>query len=498
MRKLTFILSILSVLAVSLRTTALPPQWFEVEYHAYVEVFDLDNNPVSGVPVKLTVDAVIGDEERYSVIRTCTGYTNSNGYVSLTCYIDYYDYPQMNCMFVDVIEPGYTHATATGVYTTTSRTIYPDIWIMPLSADQDIDGIPDVWEAGIAEMFKPVLHRHSLDQCGGLTNFENLLLNNKFVLDVVDHTNQYVLYSQRVGGSLDALHKMNDWSWDTYGAGTQTINENYLLDLDDDQQDLYAPIGQRPVYYHVYREGSTYYLQYWYFFAMNDLGRTWHEGDWEHVSIKIDGEGAFTPDRLNNFTPVKVNFFTHNGGLTWIASTCWWSPTASNSYTGIDQGYTPDRTHLHIWIAENGHGSYNRHSLVHKGTYDALTVIPLGSHTDNADYEPSSYDLYFGYDFLVNLGEVDQGYYTTCPVSGATVNYHSYPRGSMSKHWLAYRGKVGYFYLSPSPYMPAKEAGYSHYWTYFEESAIFGNPDNAPQFGGSLSVEWVNDPGDGD
>ncbi|MCK5148702.1 Ig-like domain-containing protein [bacterium] len=404
MRKLTFILSILSVLAVSLRTTALPPQWFEVEYHAYVEVFDLNNNPVSGVPVKLTVDARIGEEEYYNIIRTSTGYTNSNGYVSLTCYIDYYDYPQLNCMFVNVQGTTYSVFQQSGTYSNSSRTIYPDIWVMTQQDDQDIDGIPDIWESQIAEKFKPVLHKHHDDLQGGLYNFEELLDNHSTLcatfIENIDHYDPYTqentlltfIHSKTWRGNPLNLHQVGvesgdntdpdfpkpypctvsfpyTWAWNSFkkmdeNASAQT---QFLLDIDNDigkTGHSGSPVGTRPVYYHVYKMNDVYYLQYWYFFTMNDISsqtqnEIWHEGDWEHVSIKINRENGV-------FKPQEVNFYIHSGGITYSASTCWWSGTQNATYTGLQRGYDEAHTHLHIWIAKNAHASYNRNAPVYQ------------------------------------------------------------------------------------------------------------------------------------
>ncbi|MCK5148615.1 hypothetical protein KAR48_17810 [bacterium] len=454
----------------------------------------MDNNPVSGVAVQLRVDAH-ESETGMSIERFADGVTNANGYVSLTCYIDYYDYPQLDCIRAYVTEPGYTHATATatGVYSTTSRTIYPDIWIMPAQSDADLDGVPDQWENDIIQKFKPILHKHSEDLSQGLANFEQLLINSKFKLKVYNDNGQE-LYNQRVGGSEECLHKWDVWHWDTYGTGSQSQGV-YSLDLDNDQRYLSAPTGSRPIYGHVYKNSDYYYVQYWYYFGMNDIREQtegflelYHESDWEHVSIRLVRNGA-------DFVPDKINYYIHGGGKSYLPSECWWSSSNSCTYSLIDQGYYESRTHLHIWLAANGHASYNRDSeVMHTRAHLGLELV--ADYTDLVDYSPASYNLYFPYDIIINLGEVTQSVSSQCPVSGYYLGSHTYPLGN-SKHWLAFRGTLGYFCHSPAPCMPAREAGLTHEWMFFSTQSTFGN-GSFDYIIADKVVQWIADTSRGD
>lgn len=166
-------------------------------------------------------------------------------------------------------------------------------------------------------------------------------------------------------------------------------------------------LKQYPYHYHVYKDGSYYYVQYWYFLGMNDIreqlpgiGDNWHEGDWEHVSIRISKQG-------NSYIPAQVNFYIHEGGRTFNAFECWWSASNSSTYNGIHQGFVDNQyTHLNIWIAANAHASYNRYSTV----YERI-VLGIDYH-DRVDYSPNGNDLYFEYDTLIKLGEVVKLTYT--------------------------------------------------------------------------------------
>ena len=201
-----------------------------------------------------------------------------------------------------------------------------------------------------------------------------------------------------------------------------------------------APVGNRPLYYHVYKSGNYYYLQYWYYFTMNDLRydgqtkkKTWHESDWEHVAIKLQKSG-------DNFTPVAVNFYIHTGGQTLSPDNCWWSSSNATTYSGIQKGYDENHTHLHIWLSKNAHASYNRYEPVYQyklnWQYSGTEVIE--DYIDNVDYSPSGYDEYFPYDFLEKLGEVDRGDLVT-------------PRGN-SKYWIAFEGRFGTYWTITIPF----------------------------------------------
>ena len=214
--------------------------------------------------------------------------------------------------------------------------------------------------------------------------------------------------------------------------------------------------------------------EYWYYLAMNDLrdqvSSTWHESDWEHISIKIS-------ENAGVFTPVKVDFYLHEGGRSFTANDCWWSSTNSLSYGSIQEGYDENHTNLNVWIAANSHASYNRYSLVYKIT-GSLFGISGKTYQDRVDYLPAGFDLYFGYDNLVKLGEVSKQANVECPESGYTYEFHSYRIGNTSKYWSAYRGRTGIFtgdpgQMPPSPFMPAKGDG--HEWLSFTENGYFGN-----------------------
>jgi len=378
-----------------------------------------------------------------------------------------------------------------------SYNLYPEYEVI---FDTDHDYLEDNIELEIAEKFKPVLHKHSYDLQQGLANLENYIVDGKFNLKVWTDQPQ-LAFDQQVSGDSSALHKWYIWHWDTYGKGSQSQAEQYNLNLNNSYRYSAAPTGQRPLYYHVYKnEGeSYYYVQYWYYFGMNDLREqipdTWHESDWEHVSIRLIKDG-------DTYIPDKVNFYLHDGGKTYSDSQCWWSSTNSLSYNGIQQGYDESHTHLHIWIAANAHASYNRYSRVYSVVGWVFGSL-YRTYKDRLDYEPSNYDLYFNYDTLIKLGEISKQATIKCPDSGYTLSFHCYPTGPGSKHWLAYRGRMGDYdgdpgAAPPPPFMPAKEVGLSHEWRSFTVGNSFGNNGDVNYIVIIVDLCWIIDNGVGD
>ena len=137
------------------------------------------------------------------------------------------------------------------------------------------------------------------------------------------------------------------------------------------------------------------------------------------------------------------------------------------------QGYSSSRTHLHIWIAANSHASYNRNENVYR--IEVNVFGPVAYYHDRLDYNPTGNNLYFQYDELKKLGEVTQNTNIKCPDSNYTYEWHCYPLGSGSTHWLAYVGKLGDYYLTGSPYMPSIDPGdSSHEWLDFTNASSFG------------------------
>lgn len=456
-------------------------------FNAYTIVYrgTMYGQPQAGVDLHMTVltyEYVWPDEYNYTY-HNVYGTTDANGYCYLYVDVPNADYDYLSYMRVDVVDPDFVMTQEQGNYSDYYANLNPRFVVI---LDRDRDGIDDDTELQIAEKFKPVLHKHSYDLQQNLENFENLLTGGFFSLIVYNDLGQ-LLYTQQISGGPTALHQWDYWYWDTYGHGSYSQG-NYNLDLNDSKRYQGAVVGQRPLYYHVYKDASFYYVQYWYYFGMDDkreqlngIHSTWHESDWEHVSLRLVQNPA------NAFDPDAINFYIHDGGWTTQASDGWWSSSNNPTYNGIQQGYSTSRTHLHVWIAANGHASYNRYQAVYKRSAVGVT------YQDRIDYEPAGFDLYFAYDQLISMGEVIKQSSVQCPDSHYWLGYHVYPSANGSRPWLAYVGRTGdfddpIFVGSPSPTMPANES-ISHEWSVFTAGfSGFGN-------GGA---QWVNDDNTGD
>ncbi len=375
-----------------------------------------------------------------------------------------------------------------GIYT-----IYPQYQIEN-EADLDEDLIPDSIEEDIAEQFKPVLIESDdvthpeLQQ--GLSNFEYIINNysNLKVTTVTGQTNTYY--------GVTNAHRWGGANWDSNGWTTTNPPGPtfYWLDLTLPDAHYGGPPGSTPLYYHVYRSGNYYYVQYWYWFNMNDIrlqtnNNTWHEGDWEHISIRLTRNTS-----TNVFTPDKINLYQHEGGHTKTASVHGkWVTNAENpNFLDTNNGYTTTYEHPLIVIASNAHASYFHGDLVYRVVIDAFGIIVFDDYKDEVDYILDENTEYFNYDYLEKLGE-------TGDESPYSIHGYSYPTHAIlppgnSKEWLGFRGRCGQGWNNAvtgtgAPHVPS-HGGISHEWKAFTENSShngFGNSN-----GTFHTITWVN------
>ncbi|MCG8604635.1 hypothetical protein MJD09_06485, partial [bacterium] len=368
-------------------------------FSAYVQVYDENGDPLAGVNFRLDVETFMecpcpfGEGEEpppggsQSYYGSDTGTSDSNGYLFLSVSALPGDLVLMRVYRLSV---QYSTISSENTSTTTATTLYPVFHLGPPIVDNDGDSVDDGLELQLAEKFKPVLHKHSWEKQQGLSNMD-WLLTGKATLKAYNIAGSEV-YNSTIADPSQIHVYQGSADRDSFGSGD--LWTFWKFNIHDAYRYQGAPIGQRPVYYHVYKEDDYYYVQYWFFFNMNDLqdqtvNGTWHEGDFEHVSIKVNSA----------LDPVAVNFYRHEGGRTFSPSECWWSSSDNPTYSGIAQGYTSSRTHLHIWIAANAHATYNRYSRVWRVSAAAAMVdfcLSLDDeyYTDNVDFDPSGYDLY--------------------------------------------------------------------------------------------------------
>jgi hypothetical protein len=494
--KILVSMSILLTIMVAHPAIAEPPAQTCRNFYGYVTVTDPTGSPVQGVQVKMF--AILGTGIDYDS-GTVYGTTNSSGQVTLYQRLCPDGNPITELyMTVSIGNEDFTVLSSSSTSTTLYTVLYPEFEVDHIT---DGDILDDFFELQLAEKFKPILHTHSWEKQEGLSSAE-------WILSWKSNLKAYNILGQKVYDSVLSspadIHDWSDGTWDSFGAGQSW--RFWQLDIHNTYRYQESPVGQRPLYYHVYKEGNYYYLQYWIFLGMNDIidqtfNDSWHEGDFEHVSLKIN----------SSLVPVAVNFYRHEGGRTISPSECWWSSSNNQTYSGVTQGYASSRTHLHIWIAANAHGAYNRYERVYNiiadGPLDICSGLDPENYVDNVDYEPSGHDLYFTYDFLKKMGE----YEYSAQAHGYTYIGGHYEPAEQSLAWLTFIGRFGEFWYqgcgvpfplgtgSDSPLSPAF-GGYSHEWTSFTEDynqAGFGNPSSDGIFA-DVTISWINDSSSGD
>jgi len=333
--------------------------------------------------------------------------------------------------------------------------------------DNDEDGVHDGFEWALAEYFKPILHKHALDNVADLADVDDTFISNcemstftqSLILDDIQMGNLYFMDEYNPTSTYDYNH---NYSWTV--ANELPLVTSTVGVVDDDRiayshnylnfSDHYlgSPEGQRPLYFHVRtaddnNNNTYYYIQYWYFLRNNDLSGetvndTYHQGDWEHVEIKITYSGNPELDILTteDINIIVVNFYQHYGLQTRQPGSCWWSPTPDCSIPhNIQQGFHhEDAHHLNVYIAKNGHTSYNRNEDVHSND-------PYGHGRFEETKDKPDYGLwnpfFWKYDFLEKMGEVD----TLENVSIDDIDYEwiVLPKGSDSKPFLCFKGYFG-------------------------------------------------------
>ena len=275
---------------------------------------------------------------------------------------------------------------------------------------------------------------------------------------------------------------------------------SWILDIDDKQRYNGADVGSRPLYYHCYKYEEYYYLQYWYFFTMNDLSNqtlqgVWHKGDWEHISLKIENQN-------DTYVPVEINIYQHEGGYKVKPSQAWWGNTSGKyNYQTMQKGYDEDHTRLHIWIARNSHASYNRWDDQY-----VVNVTIAGQHIDryNEDVKYATLQSLFEYDILINMGEIQRSprhpdypdYDTAHDNLIWNPHYiHKPAQNSPKIDAIAFVGRIGEYWQhwtgksTISPLSPTMGEG--HEWLKFSESNRWGHSNQSWLFWDAGKITWA-------
>ena len=439
-------------------------------FECYAHVYDYyTGTNVSGATVTFHVHVYIGGELE---IYNEQGVTNGNGY----CYI-YIAAPQQSYTLEYIqatVSSTYLLAESEGTYSSSSQILYPYFYLA--TQDPDKDAVNDNVEVTIAEKFAPVLIKADDGHFNyGYYEFQEGLGNFKQSID--NYSELCILFPNDTlpeirTGYTDAHYWEDDWcSYASHFEASE--NEMFWLIFTFSNPYFGAQVGDRPLYYHVYKDGSYFYVQYWYWFNMNDLSEEsscdeWHEGDWEHISIRLNYNSS-----TKVFTPDKINLYQHHGGHTKSYTEGKWVTSADNpNFSDTHTGYTDSYSHPLIFIAANAHASYFYNDLVY------YIDVYLQYHEDRVDYDLTSGVSIFTYDDLEKLGETQVCHNYT--IHGHTYDIHAiFPLGE-SKPWLGFVGRCGTSNLSwaignTAPHVPSYGI---EYYGFSVGHNGFGNTDS--------------------
>lgn len=340
-------------------------------------------------------------------------------------------------------------------------------------------------ESDLIETFAPVLHRHRGRELQA--DLADLVrsVDDHARLQAFDVTGRRILDS-----NPPPVHVWDDHYWDSYGSGTQ--QPFFRLDFDDSVLHDGAPPGERPLYAHAFPYENGVVLQYWLWFQGNDLRQLpghigYHEGDWEHLAIYVE------LDEFGDWIAKQVNLSQHLGGQSLPSEQCWWSATNDPTYLGMTQGFDPERSHLHVWVAANSHALYNRFDPVFTVEVD-VPVLCQVIYADWTDYNRGNHPYgdheFFPYDRLENAGEFeriseDHGESYLWHWSGGPLEYLKFvgwfgeAKCVDVPDCIDFCGIDGLGYTYRPPMSPLLDADV-HLWDDFRmESGRWGNPSEA-------------------
>jgi len=163
------------------------------------------------------------------------------------------------------------------------------------SQDSDGDGIPDTVESYLAEKFAPVIHLHpdeALLPVGieyALNNSE-LLLKKDGSVQLVDHSPTPESLSRY--NSSDSRYFLDN----IHGG----IDDTGVIDHFKSLRGDLPPV----VYARVISGGnaSSKIVQYWFYYPFNNGPLNSHEGDWEMIQVRLEGEEAISASYSQHFS----------------------------------------------------------------------------------------------------------------------------------------------------------------------------------------------------
>ncbi|MCK5147436.1 hypothetical protein KAR48_11830, partial [bacterium] len=174
------------------------------------------------------------------------------------------------------------------------------IWI---GEDSDDNLICDIYELALAEKFCPKIFMHEGNLM--LPSPVEVLLDNASICWYLGSSN-LIFYNPNPTTSMQDAFLTFAPSWNShwhldFGARNSVRDASYWHSYYNSIKHNY----QTPtVYSHCFRHDGDFVIQYWFFYPYNDWGAD-HEGDWEHINVKVSSQNP------NNALPLEVVYYFH-------------------------------------------------------------------------------------------------------------------------------------------------------------------------------------------
>ena len=206
------------------------------------------------------------------------------------------------------------------------------------ATDDDRDGIPDAWEDKLAARFAPELRLPPSSK--DWTRPANVDWYLERVHMRFDHHGcpdcEIIAKGNATQDNLATQGHKGKNGFCGHGSTVyrSSRSDKFFLQPPDDAVHNGAPKSEWKAYVHVKRSTvGAYDVQYWFFYAYNDfVGSFNHEGDWEHITVTTDEQGAFH----------SAHYGQHEGGTDY----------------GKEQLSFVLETHPVVYVADGSHASY--------------------------------------------------------------------------------------------------------------------------------------------
>jgi hypothetical protein len=316
--------------------------WFTSSNIVYRQV--LYGQPQAGVDLKMTVvtykyiwpsEYIYRYDYAYYRYDYAYGVTDANGNCYLSVEVPNSEYDYLSYLRVDVIDPDFVATQSLYNYANYYANLNPRFVVI---LDLDQNGIDDGWEVSLAQKFCPTLKLHHTSEWIAPEPVEYIgvskqdlwfQLYNLLGQVVGDYPIQdealfsppisafwqpwmsspYPNYSTLTGNAYDytgtppgnayAQYKLRFHY--NYADGVNTPSGWISSYQTERNQNLFP----HTTYAHLFLSGNETVVQYWFFYPYND-GYNNHEGDWEHINVRLNGQNPTTA------AITQIDFYFHN------------------------------------------------------------------------------------------------------------------------------------------------------------------------------------------